>query len=255
MIRTALFYPVLVLSTAVFSILAVLLTRIGGGHTVVDWIDRNWARSLLLAAGVRVSVRGLEHLDRSGPQVIVANHQSYLDVWALMAVLPVSVRFIAKRELAGIPLLGGAMRAAGHVLIDRKRPRNAKETLRTAGRRMRAEGLTLVLFPEGTRSRDGELGRFRRGSFALALETGVPLVPAALDGGHRAYPPGAKRVRPGRIVVRLAPPISLEGVDPPSREALMREARRAIESMLGEGGESGPRPESPDRATCSAGKG
>ena len=243
LIRNALFYAALGLSTGFFSILAVITTRIGDGRAAIDRIDRGWARSLLAAGGVGLTVHGLEHLDRSGPQIIVANHQSYFDVWALMAALPVSLRFIAKGELARIPLLGRAMEAGGHVLIDRARARSAKATLRIAGHRMREEGLTLVVFPEGTRSRDGKLGRFRRGSFALALETGVPLVPAAIEGGYRVYPPGARRVTPGRMTVRLGAPISLASVDPPDRGDLMRAARTAIEALLERGGEGRRRPE------------
>ena len=243
MIRNAFFYAVLVVSTGFYSILAVVSARIGGGKAAIDWIDRNWARSLLAAGGVRLTVHGLEHLDRSGSQIIVANHQSYFDVWALMAALPVSLRFIAKRELARIPLLGRAMEAGGHVFIDRAHARRAKATFRTAGQRMRQEGLTLVVFPEGTRSRDGKMGPFRRGSFALALEADAPLIPAAIDGGGHVYPPGAKRVTPGRMTLRLAAPIPITGVDPPDRGALMRETRTAIEAMLGGGGEVRPPPE------------
>ncbi|WP_420634552.1 lysophospholipid acyltransferase family protein [Candidatus Palauibacter sp.] len=234
MIRTVLFRAVLVFSTAFFSILAVVFVGMGGGRAGVNWINRSWARSLLAVAGVRVRVEGLEHLHLSGPQIIVANHQSYFDIWALLAALPVSVRFIAKRELSRIPLLSRGMQSAGHVFIDRDRPRRARETFRTAGRRMRAEGLTLVLFPEGTRSRDARPGRFLRGSFALALETDAPLVPAAVDGGHRVCPPGARRVRPGRISVRLAAPIPLDGANPPDRRTVMHEVRSAIEAMLAE---------------------
>ena len=239
MIRTAVFYVTLVLSTILFGALAATVALVGGGRAWLDRANRGWARSVLAAAGVRVTVLGLEHLEPSGVQVIAANHQSYFDIWALIAGLPASVRFIAKRELGNIPMLSVGMRSAGHVLIDRDRPRSAKETLREASHRMRAEQLTLVLFPEGTRSRDGRLGRFRRGSFALALETRAPLVPAAMDGGQRVYPPGAKRVRPGAITVRLGPAIRLAGAEPADRTALMRKTRAAIEAMLPDGGAGG----------------
>lgn len=232
MIRTAIFYVTLVLSTIFFGALAATASRVGGGRVWMDRANRGWARSLLAAAGVRVTVRGLEHLHPSGTQIIVANHQSYFDIWVLIAGLPSSVRFIAKRELANIPMLSVGMRSAGHVLIDRARARSARETLREAGARMWAEQLTLVLFPEGTRSRDGRLGRFLRGSFALAVEARAPVVPAAIDGGQHVYPPGAKRVRPGSITVRLGPAIRLEGAEPADRRMLMRETRAAIEAML-----------------------
>ena len=240
MIRTALFYAALIPSTGFFSILAVLLGRSRWGRAVIDWIDRNWARSLLAAAGVRVRVRGLEHLDRGGPQILVANHQSYFDVWALMAVVPASLRFVAKGEIARIPLLGKAMEAAGHIFIDRDQARSARDTLRRAGRRMREGGLSLVLFPEGTRSADGELGRFLRGSFWLAIETGAPLVPVAIDGGYRVYPRGSKRVTPGRITVCLGAPISPAEAGVARPGTLMRDVRTAIEVMLREAGEREP---------------
>lgn len=239
MIRTAIFYVTLVLATIFFGAMAAVVSLVGGGRAWMDRANRGWARSMLSAAGVRVTVHGLEHLHASGVQIIAANHQSYFDIWALIAGLPASVRFIAKRELANIPMLSVGMRSAGHVLIDRDRARSARETLREASDRMRAEQLTLVLFPEGTRSRDGQLGRFRRGSFALAMETPAPLVPAAIDGGQHVYPPGAKRVRPGSITVRLGPAIRLEGAEPADRKTLMRETRAAIEAMLAEGGSGG----------------
>ncbi|MXX77461.1 MAG: 1-acyl-sn-glycerol-3-phosphate acyltransferase [Gemmatimonadales bacterium] len=237
--RTAIFYVALVLSTIFFGALAATVSLVGGGRAWMDRANRGWARAVLSAAGVRVTVHGLEHLDPSGVQIIAANHQSYFDIWALIAGLPASVRFIAKRELGNIPMLSVGMRSAGHVLIDRDRPRSARKTLREASDRMRAERLTLVLFPEGTRSRDGRLGRFRRGAFALARETRAPLVPAAIDGGRRVYAPGAKRVRPGAITVRLAPAIRLEGAEPADRGTLMRETRAAIEAMLPQGGAGG----------------
>ena len=231
--RTALFYPVLVVSTFVFSTLAVLGGAVGAGAGLFDWIHRSWGRVLLRAAGVRLEVEGLEHVARDSGQIIVANHQSYFDIWALFAALPVSLRFVAKRELSRIPILASAMRRAGHVFIDRDRASSAGEAIRAAGERVRDEALTLVLFPEGTRSRDGELGRFLRGSFALAIEMQVPLVPTAISGGRGVFPPGSRRVRSGTMTIRLAPPISLEGMDTAGRGTLMEETRGTIAALLG----------------------
>ena len=239
MIRTAAYYAALVGSTALFGCLAIVCTPLGAGTRGLDRINRGWARLILAAAGVRVTVRGVEHLRREGCQIIVANHQSYFDIWVLLASLPASVRFVAKLELARIPVLSAGMRSSGHVLIDRDRARSARKTLRAAGRRMRAEGLTLVLFPEGTRSLDGRVGPFRRGAFELALDTRAPLVPTAIEGSRRVCPPGARRVRPGRIAVQLAPPIQPEGSGPAGREALLRQTRDAVEAMLAEMSEVG----------------
>ena len=121
MIRTTAFYLTLVFSTIFCGALAAIASLLGGGRVWMDRANRGWARSVLAAAGVRVTVRGLEHLHPSGAQIIAANHQSYFDIWVLIAGLPASVRFIAKRELANIPMLSVGMRSAGHVLIDRDR--------------------------------------------------------------------------------------------------------------------------------------
>jgi len=231
-IRVLWFRLVVVLSTAFFSLLAVLggLVRAPRGH--YDWIHRNWGRRVLAAAGVTVAIEGLEHAPPGKAQILVANHQSMLDIWALMATVPASLRFVAKEELARIPIFAAACRAAGHVFIDRGNAVKAAGAIRAAGDRMRREGLTLVLFPEGTRSRDGSLGRFRRGAFALAIETGADLVPVAIEGGGRVLERGAKRVRPGTIRIRLAPPVPLAGLGAEDRDALVEDTRGTVAAML-----------------------
>lgn len=232
MIRTLWFRLVVVVSTAFFSLLGVLGGLVRAPHGLYDWIHRNWAGSILAAAGARIVVDGLEHSTPGRAQILVANHQSMLDIWALMAAVPASLRFVAKEELSRIPIFAAACRAAGHVFIDRTQAGKAAGAIRAAGERMRREGLTLVLFPEGTRSSDGALGRFRRGSFALAIETRADLIPVAIEGGGRILGRGAKQVRPGTIRIRLAPPVPLEGVAPEDRDALVDQTRETVAGML-----------------------
>ena len=232
MIRTCVFYTVAVPSTILFCLLSVAGGLLGAKHAFFDWVHRNWARGLLWVAGIRIDIEGLEHLEIGRPQIIMANHQSFLDIWALMSVLPVSLRFVAKAELAKVPLLAVAMRAAGHVFIDRGRASRTVDTIRSAGTRMHKEGLSLVLFPEGTRSYDGKLGRFLRGSFALAIETGAHLVPVAVDGGHVVCPRGAWRVSSGTLSIRLAPAVSLSECSSSDRDRLSADTRATIRSML-----------------------
>lgn len=232
MIRTCVFYAVAVPSTILFCLLSVVGGLLGAKHVFFDWVHRNWARGLLWVAGIRIDVEGLEHLKNGRPQIIMVNHQSFLDIWALMSVLPASLRFVAKSELAKVPLLAVAMRAAGHVFIDRERASSTVDTIRSAGVRMHEEGLSLVLFPEGTRSYDGELGRFLRGSFALAIETGAHLVPVAVDGGHVVCPRGSWRISAGTLSIRLAPAISLSECSSSDRDRLSVDTRATIKSML-----------------------
>lgn len=232
MIRVWWFRLVVVLSTMFFSLLGVLGGLVRAPHELYDWIHRTWARSVLAAAGARVEIEGLEHSAPGRAQILVANHQSMLDIWALMAAVPASLRFVAKKELSRIPVFSAACRAAGHVFIDRTRAGEAAESIRAAGERMRREGLTLVLFPEGTRSSDGALGRFRRGAFALAIETRADLVPVAIEGGGRILGRGAKRITPGTIRIRLAPPVPLAGLSAEDRDALVEDTRETVAGML-----------------------
>lgn len=234
MLRTFFFAPFAVLCTLAFSSVGVVGGLLGAGKGLFDWIHRNWSRSLLWAAGVRVEAEGLERLRPDAAQIIVANHQSMFDIWALMAVLPVSLRFVAKEELSRVPVFAGACRAAGHVFIDRKDTASAVEEIREAGARMRREGLSLVLFAEGTRSVDGRLRPFKRGPFTLAIETQAPLVPVAVEGGGRILPKGSRRLRPGTLRVRCGEPISVKGLAAQDRDALLARTREAIQGMLGE---------------------
>ncbi|MEE8561062.1 MAG: lysophospholipid acyltransferase family protein, partial [Gemmatimonadota bacterium] len=171
------FGVVAVPSTIFFSLVAIVAGLLRAPKSTFDWVHRNWSRSVLRAAGVEVRVTGLEHVVPDGAQIFVSNHQSMFDIWALFATLPVSLRFVAKREMARIPLLSRAMRAAGHVFIDRQDRVQAAEVMRRAGKRMLREGLSLGLFPEGTRARDGRLKPFKKGTFVLAIETQTTLVP------------------------------------------------------------------------------
>lgn len=237
MIRRILFLPFAVLSTLFFSLVAVAGGLLGGRRGLYDWVHRGWSRSLAAAAGVEVRAEGLEHVRPGGAYVVTANHRSMFDIWALMAALPLSLRFVAKAELGRFPVFARACRAAGHVFIDRRDHAAAVEAIREAGERMRREGLSLVLFPEGTRSREGRLQPFKRGSFGLAIETRAPLLPVAIQGGERALPAGSVLPRPGAVTVRCGEPLPLEGRTAADRDAVLRATRTAIAAMLEEPGD------------------
>ncbi|MDH3735261.1 MAG: 1-acyl-sn-glycerol-3-phosphate acyltransferase [Gemmatimonadota bacterium] len=240
MIRTWLFYLVAFPSTLFFSSLGAVCGLVRARPSAFDWIHRNWARSLLWGAGVRLEVQGLEHSVPGRGQIIVANHESMFDIWALMSAVPASLRFVAKEELSKIPVFAAACRAAGHVFIDRRRAAAAGDAMRAAGERMKEEGLTLVLFAEGTRSPDGELRPFRKGAFAIAIETQTFLVPVAIDGTAGILPTGGKRVHPGTVRIRLAEGTSLEGKTSADRDELVRDSQGAVARMLGELRGTGP---------------
>jgi 1-acyl-sn-glycerol-3-phosphate acyltransferase len=141
---------------------------------VYNWGSVDWSRDILKAAGTPVIAEGLERIPRDQPVIYVSNHSSMFDIWALSATLPGSVRFLAKQELFKIPLLGPAMRAAGHIPIDRAARKKAFEAYDEVGRMIRAGFSSPVVFPEGTRSRSGELLPFKNAPFGLAIAAQVP---------------------------------------------------------------------------------
>lgn len=232
MIRAAVFWVVTVFATAFFSLVSLVGGLFRAPSALHDWVHRNWSRSLLWASGATVEVTGLENVDRESAQIFVSNHQSFFDILTLMYVVPVSIRFVAKQELGRIPLLAQAMRAAGHVFIDRNDRMGAMRAMRKAGERMERENLSLGLYPEGTRSPDGELQPFKRGTFVLAIETDAPIVPVAVEGGNRILKRGSPRVRPGRIELRFGEPIATAGLTARDREAVISHVQDEITSML-----------------------
>ena len=234
MIRTLWYYVVLFFSTIVHAsgvVIAGLLrvrNRRGG---VYDWGSVDWSRDILKAAGTPVIAEGLELIPRDQPVIYVSNHSSMFDIWALSATLPGSVRFVAKQELFKIPLLGGAMRAAGHIAIDRAARKKAFEAYDEAARMIRGGTSTPVVFPEGTRSRTGELLPFKNAPFALAIAAQVPLVPVYVHHTFEILPKGAWRLRPRPIRLLVAPPISTTGLGPDDRERLRDQVREAMVAL------------------------
>ena len=155
---------------------------------------------------------GVENLALDGAFIIIANHESWFDVWALAGCLPIDVRFAAKKDLARIPVFGRAWQACGHISVDRANRASAIKSMTQAGRQIREEGLHTVFFAEGTRSPDGALQAFKKSPFVIAIEGGVSIVPVGLVGSRRVMPKGSFRILPGTITVRVGEPISVEGV-------------------------------------------
>jgi 1-acyl-sn-glycerol-3-phosphate acyltransferase len=226
MVRILLAIPLIALDTLVFSgaaVLAGLLDRTGG---LCRRIASTWARVLLLVLGVRVDVRGGENLP-AGPAVYAANHGSALDIPILFGHLPVDFRIIHKRSLYLVPVLGWALYLAGHIGIDRANAFRARKSLDATAERIRG-GTSVVTFPEGTRSPDAEVWRFKRGAFLMALQAQVPVVPLSLAGVKRVAPRGIFTLRPGTVLLKIHPPIPTAGVGAEAAESLAAEVRRVV---------------------------
>ncbi len=199
-----------------------------------DWTRKGarlWARIILWSALVRLRVEGASRVG-AGPVVFMANHESWLDIPALLVAIPGQVRFLAKRSLFGIPFLGWAMRAMGFIPVDRENRRTAIKSFDEAAARIRA-GRSVLVFPEETRTPDGSLLPFQRGGFLIALKAGLPIVPVGIEGARRVLAKGSYLVRPGRIVVRFGEPLPTAGLGVTSKGELMERVRAAILELRG----------------------
>ena len=234
MMRTLWFYLVLVGSSILHSTVVLAAALLGvkrrrGGGGVYDWGTNDWSRQILRAAGTPVRVDGLERIP-AGPVVYASNHSSMFDIWALAATLPGSVRFVAKQELARIPLLGRAMIRAGHVVIDRPHPRKALEAYERAAEVIRS-GVSAVVFPEGTRSRTGELLTFKNAPFGLAIAAQVPVVPLYVRNTFEIMPKGGYVLRPRPIRIAIGDAISTRGMTVDQRQELRDRVHAAIVAL------------------------
>ena len=189
--------------------------------------ERLWARGLLGAWGVRLEVEGGETLRPDRSYVVMPNHQSHVDIPVLFAALPAVPSFLAKKELARVPVLGAALRAGRHVLVERGDRESSRQALDEAARQV-ADGRTVVVFPEGTRSTDGSLGDLKRGGFLIAKRARVPIVPIRIDGTARVLPVGARTPSPGRVRVRIGEPIGAEQVGRLPTRQLVERVREAL---------------------------
>jgi 1-acyl-sn-glycerol-3-phosphate acyltransferase len=186
-------------------------------------IARAWCSHLLYLLGIRVKVSGDEKLLRGKCYVFFANHQSALDIPVLYSGLSYPVCFIAKKELFQIPFFGWGMAAVGHVSIDRSSPRKALESLARGVERLKKSHSSLILFPEGTRSVDGTLGEFKQGSFSLALDAGVTVVPVALRKTNELLPKKSLLIRPGEVYLDICDPIVPVGMEKSDLAGRVRE--------------------------------
>lgn len=194
--------------TALVSVCALILVSLfRRPPAAVQFLPRYWGRIITRLSGVTVTMRGLDRLEKGRPYIFAANHQSQFDIFVLQGYLDFDFRWLAKLELFQIPLFGPAMRLAGYIPVDRSHSRKAIQSLDEAAGRI-ADGTSVIIFPEGTRSTDGRLQPFKAGAMVLAIKAGVPVVPVAILGTHRVLPKGRLLARPGRVEIRVGEPIA-----------------------------------------------
>jgi len=183
-----------------------------------------WGKSILFFHGVRLEAKWIENLDPHRGYIIVANHQSALDILVAISVLPTNLVFLAKKELSKVPILGWASWIAGCVYIDRTKGLHDDTAIRSVREAIRRKNL-IIIFPEGTRSQDGQLLPFKRGAFMLAIQSGSPLYLMTICGSHELLPKSHNRIRSGKIGVFLGPVLNTEGLSEQSRFVLSKKVR------------------------------
>jgi len=193
--------------------------------------SRFWAKVGLLLAGVRLRVTGQEHLHPSQAVIYMANHQSNFDILALFAGLPGQFRWLAKEELFHVPLFGFAMRRCGYIPLNRSDRKKALHTMNEAAQRIR-DGASVAVFPEGTRTLDGNLQPFKKGGFVLAFKAGVPIQPIVIHGSYQVMSKTGFRIHGGIIEVQILPAIATEGLNHGDREKLIETVHTHIAEEL-----------------------
>jgi 1-acyl-sn-glycerol-3-phosphate acyltransferase len=187
---------------------------------------RVWSWLILATTGVSVDVQGLPALERGRTYVFVSNHQSIYDIPVVFSSLPYQLRIIAKESLGQFPFLGWHLRRTGHLLVDRRNPDRASILRQWKG--LVGQGLSLVVFPEGTRSADGRVGLFKAGSVLLAIEAELPIVPVSVDGTRQVMRKGELTTRPGHATVVIHPPVETCGMAPSEARSLADRLRTIV---------------------------
>jgi 1-acyl-sn-glycerol-3-phosphate acyltransferase len=227
MIRTIFVWSCIVIVTLVLGFFAFLTYPFDRKGRIVHHYARLWGKAALMANRVKVRMEGMEHLEGRGPYIFMSNHQGSYDVFALLGHLPFQFKWLVKKELFSIPFFGWTMAAAGYISVDREGTRETVDAMNEAAQRIR-EGMSVVIFPEGSRSPDGSIQPFKKGGFTLAIKSKVPIVPIAIKGSRDIMPKGKLTTAPGQIRMRVGRPIETQHYSLKDRNSLMEKVRTAI---------------------------
>jgi len=227
MIRTAFILLWVALTTFFFSVIAIIASFFSRRGDSVHIVAGIWARSIMVGSRIHVRVNGLSNIEPDKSYIYMANHSSNFDIPVLLGYLPVQFRWLAKAELFKIPVFGRAMLGAGYVKIDRFNQQSAFESISEAAQKMK-NGVSVMIFPEGTRSKDGRIKSFKKGGFVMAVDSGVPIVPVIIRGTWPIMAKSSLRINRGDIEMEIAKPIDTIGYSRETKEELMEKVRTVI---------------------------
>jgi 1-acyl-sn-glycerol-3-phosphate acyltransferase len=232
--RTLVLVPLFFLYTMMRAAQVIVIGKRSTDSSKIEAVIQRWSTLFLRIPPIVISVEGADHVDPQQRYVVVANHISNFDIPVLFRSVPTPIRFLAKKELYKIPLLGPGMDAAGIVKVDRSGARSAREAISTAARETYRRGYSLMVFAEGTRSRTGDMAEFHKGAARLALDNGANLLPVVVEGTFDVNPPGSMFIYPGRVRVKILDPIETEGYTTGDITGLTTELRERMNAVYEE---------------------
>ena len=227
MIRTLFIIFWTLILTGFFAVILILTSFVSTGGETPHKVARIWAKYILAASNIKVTVKGLSNLNRTGSYIYMPNHMSNFDIPVLQAFLPVQFRWLAKAELFKIPIFGYAMKRAGYISINRFDRKSAIQSLNNASEIIR-NGTSVIIFPEGTRSQNQNIQSFKKGGFVLAIDSGVPIIPVIIHGTWRIMQKKHILVRPGNVVLEIKKPINTSDYTRETKEDLMEKVRNIV---------------------------
>jgi 1-acyl-sn-glycerol-3-phosphate acyltransferase len=231
MFRTLLCWVIFLLTTVILGTVAIFLSLFDSSGNIPHLVARLWGKIQLRITGTPVRIQGLENIDSQGSYILVSNHQSTFDIFALLGYLPVQFRWTAKAELFRIPFMGWAMSRIGYIPIERDSPKKAYRSMLRAAEVVR-NGVSVIIFPEGTRSPDGNLQPFKKGVFLLALKSRAPILPITIQGTSKIMRKGDWRTYPGQVRIQIDPPIETAGTPAEKEEELSQRVRSTLVKNL-----------------------
>jgi 1-acyl-sn-glycerol-3-phosphate acyltransferase len=234
MIRTLTFITLAIIDTVICALIALIGGIFNPYSSFNNAVARIWARILLISAGIKLEVMGREKIQSGESYIVVANHQSQMDIPVVMVAIPLPLKFMAKKELFVVPFLGWGMKAVGMLKIDRGNTKQAVSTLKDAENLIRLHQLSILAFPEGTRSLDGKMKPFKKGAFVLAINTGLPILPVSISGTRKISQKGKKRIRSGRVKVVIHQPLPIAETEYENRSNLADRTHQIISEGLNE---------------------
>jgi 1-acyl-sn-glycerol-3-phosphate acyltransferase len=221
----------LILNTIAVCLTIIIISPFDKKGNTVHYIGKFWSLLNIFLSGTRLTIRGKEKINTNLTHIVMSNHQSLFDVWALIGKIPLQIRWIVKAEIRKIPIFGYTLERMGHIYVDRKKRAAAYISLETAAEKIK-NGTSVIIFPEGTRSNDGHLLKFRMGGIILALKSGVPILPVTVNGSRFVLPKNTLALMPGKIEVVVGDMIDASSYDENNKNELMEKIRSAIHENL-----------------------